>query len=156
MDKSQTIITKSPEETQKFGETVAASLMAKERRGQNNFSYHIICLYGDLGAGKTVFVQGLAKKLGITPRLLSPTFIIVRRYDIPKFTSYLYHMDLYRILKEQDAQSLGLCEFFADTKSLTVVEWAERIESLLPKKRVDIHFSVVDETQRRIDITYVG
>lgn len=156
MDKSQTISTKSPEETQAVGAELAASLISSKGRGEGSHSHHIVCLYGELGAGKTVFVQGLAKKLGLAPRLLSPTFIIVRRYDHIREYDFLYHMDLYRIHDQQDLEALGMDEMFADTRSLTVVEWAERLGTSVPKKRIDIRFLSVDETKRRIDITYVG
>jgi len=117
---------------------------------------YIICLYGDLGMGKTTFVQGFAKGLGITSRLLSPTFIIVRRYELTKKFTFFYHMDLYRIHELHDMKELGLSEIFEDQKSIVIIEWADRLDGKLPKNRLDIRFSIGSEpSERRIEQTYV-
>lgn len=104
-----------------------------------------VCLWGDLGSGKTTFVQGLSKGLGIPSRLLSPTFIIVRRYTVTKRFKYLYHLDLYRISQPSDVLSLGFTDMYGSEDSLVVVEWPERLGDLLPKKRLDIRFTVRDD-----------
>ena len=114
---------------------------------------HILCLYGQLGSGKTTFTQGFARGLGIPARLLSPTFIIVRRYQIPEKEIYLYHVDLYRLKTSSEMEGIGLPEIFADLASYTVVEWAERLGDLLPKHRIDIRFTVVDYGKHKITIT---
>lgn len=101
----------------------------------------ILCLYGELGSGKTTFTQGFAKGLGITTRLLSPTFIIVRRYQIPLSEKFLYHIDLYRLKNIDDLKELGLSEIFTDPNAYVVVEWAEKLGELQPHRRVDIHFT---------------
>lgn len=91
MDHDHKIITESAAETAKVGETLAHELT------DGGSPSRILCLYGDLGSGKTTFTQGFARGLGITSRLLSPTFIIVRRYTIPGSEKFLYHIDLYRL-----------------------------------------------------------
>lgn len=131
------MVTTSAKETQKIGAELA-------KRGAR-----IVCLYGELGSGKTTFTQGFAKGLGITSRLLSPTFIIVRRYDIPKSNKLLYHIDLYRV---STFEGLGLAEIFADENAIVVIEWAERLGDILPENRTDIHFSVLDNEQHKIII----
>lgn len=133
----QTIITKSAKETTALGERVA--------REKPRF----VCLYGELGSGKTTFTQGFAKGLGITSRLLSPTFIIVRRYGIPSSDKFLYHIDLYRVF---NFEGLGLTEIFADENAIVVIEWTERLGDMLPKNRTDIYFTVFDNEQHTITI----
>ena len=103
-----------------------------------------MCLYGQLGSGKTTFCQGFAKGLGIGGRLLSPTFIIVRRYELPNNQNFLYHIDLYRV-NGKDLSNLGLEEIFADSSALVLVEWAEKLGALMQKRRIDVHFSAEDD-----------
>ena len=128
------IITKSARETQDLGEKIGTDLK----------SGSLICLYGDLGSGKTTFMQGFAIGLGIKKRVLSPTFIIMRQYD------NLYHIDLYRIKDEKDVESLGLQEIWSDPKNVIAIEWPEKIEKILPKKRTNIHFEYLGEDERKI------
>jgi tRNA threonylcarbamoyladenosine biosynthesis protein TsaE len=151
MDKYKTIITESAEETKEFGEALAHDV------GKRGASVpHIICLYGDLGLGKTTFVQGFAKGLGIPTRLLSPTFIIVRRYQLEEQQRFLYHLDLYRIKEAKDMATLGLEEIFTDTNNIVVIEWADRLGALLPKARLDMRFSSGSgEQERRIETSIV-
>jgi tRNA threonylcarbamoyladenosine biosynthesis protein TsaE len=127
------------------GEAVARYLADRE-------GLHILCLYGQLGSGKTTFTQGFARGLGITSRLLSPTFIIVRRYQIPKKEMYLYHVDLYRLHSEPEMEGIGIPEIFADPASYTVVEWADRLGELIPQKRIDIHFTTAQDDTHAITI----
>lgn len=141
MADNREIITKNAKETQKVGERVA-------RSGQR-----IVCLYGELGSGKTTFAQGFARGLGITSRLLSPTFIIVRRYEIPSSDNYLYHMDLYRLSEKRQVTDLGIEEIFSDPRAFVLVEWAERLGNLLPAEREDIRFSVLPNGKHTITIT---
>jgi tRNA threonylcarbamoyladenosine biosynthesis protein TsaE len=145
MDFNKKIITKKPEETAAAGEALARYIAGRE-------GPCIVCLYGELGSGKTTFTQGFARGLGITSRLLSPTFIIVRRYQIPKKENYLYHVDLYRLHIVTDLEGIGLPEIFTDSASYTVVEWAERLGGLLPDNRIDIHFGVMDDERHTIII----
>lgn len=150
MDNSDTIITKSAKETQKFGQTLADSLMGDLSKRKKQPS--IFCLYGELGSGKTTFVQGFAKELGVSSRLLSPTFIIVRRYSLDAFEKFFYHIDLFRIKNDKDVVGLGLHEIFSDPSAIILIEWAERLGSLLPEQRMDITFIVVGDEERKIII----
>lgn len=135
MDFDKKIITKSAKETAEVGERVAG-LKPK-----------LVCLYGELGSGKTTFTQGLARGLGITTRLLSPTFIIVRRYDIPGSEKLLYHIDLYRL---ENFDELGLPEIFSDQHAIIVIEWAKKLGSALPKERTDIFFKTLPDNNHEI------
>lgn len=131
------IFTKSAEQTQNLGEKIAGDLK----------SGGLICLYGDLGSGKTTFVQGLARGLGIKKRILSPTFLIVREY--PNF----YHLDLYRLQKSQEIVDLGFKEMMENPQNVVVIEWAEKAKDLLPQKRIEINFEIVNENERKITIS---
>lgn len=116
--------------------------------GRGNF----IALYGGLGSGKTVFVQGLAQALGVRETVNSPSFVLVREYLLPKGTrrfKKLIHVDLYRLASSSEVQALLLEELVADKSNLVVVEWAERWEHLPAKKAVEIYLSYVDGGQRR-------
>lgn len=139
-------ITQSAAQTQKLGEAFGNSFLT----GEDSGTARILCLWGELGSGKTTFVQGLAKGLGITSRLLSPTFIIVRCHDIPKTTGVLYHLDLYRIVSSENVAGVGFTDMIREPESLVVIEWPERLGALLPEKRMDIRFSVLPDGSHKI------
>jgi tRNA threonylcarbamoyladenosine biosynthesis protein TsaE len=144
MDNTQTIITKNAKETQEVGERLAIDIL-------NNSSLpRIVCLYGELGAGKTVLAQGFAKGLGLPSRMVSPTFIIVKRYSLKNDTQYFYHVDLYRLQKIEDVEALGLNELFADKDAIVVIEWADRLGTHVPKSRIDVHLKTISDEERKI------
>lgn len=135
------ILTNSAQETQKLGEEFARSLQGGE----------IIALHGDLGSGKTTFTQGVAKGLGLSQPIVSPTFILMREYRLDKQgLQTLYHIDLYRTENERDAKGLGIEDVFADKEGVVLVEWPEKMGNLLPEKRIDIFFEYLTETERKI------
>jgi len=146
------VVTKSAQETQKLGEKIANQLIIKRQP-------LIIALTGELGSGKTTFLQGLAKGLGIKERILSPTFIMMRQYPLvinhqPSIISF-YHIDLYRVEDEKDIEGLGLEEIWSDPENIIAIEWAEKIKKILPKKRIDIHFKYLKDDKREIKVTNV-
>lgn len=153
MVKHQSIITKNSQETTRLGEQMGASLISRSEGGVVS-SNRVFCLYGDLGSGKTTFTQGLAKGCGIQTRLLSPTFIIVRRYEIPNTSGYLYHLDLYRLQTEQQLLDIGLEEILHDEQSCVVIEWAEKLGSLLPTPRIEMKFTLMEDGSHVIDTEY--
>lgn len=112
----------------------------------------IICLDGDLGAGKTAFTQELAKGLGVPEScyVTSPTFSILQEYPgrIP-----LYHMDFYRLSDESEVEDLGFEEFFY-LSGLTVIEWSQRAGTLIPETRLLLTISITGELSRNIAIDY--
>lgn len=118
----------SAEKTLAFGREMAARLSPNA----------ILALSGDLGAGKTTFVQGLAQGLGIHDPIQSPTFVLLNVYD------GLYHFDLYRLKKSTDFTSLGFEEYF-QKGGICAIEWPERIQPLLPTETIHIHFSYEKE-----------
>lgn len=131
-------ITNNYQETQKLGELLAMELCGGE----------IICLDGDLGAGKTTFTQGLLKGLKVRGPYTSPTFLIMKEYrledkNLKSQISNLYHFDVYRV-GEDDILNLGWKEIVADDKNVVIVEWSERIKNILPKNSVRIKFEWLD------------
>ncbi len=107
------------------------------------FPNMVICLEGELGSGKTVFVKGFAGALGIEENITSPTFTLVKEY--PNGELPLYHMDVYRL--EGASDNVGLEEYF--TKGgVTIIEWPGIIRDILPEERLHIKFKVIDENTR--------
>lgn len=122
---------------------MAQALLAKLKGGA------VLALHGDLGAGKTCFVQGLAAALGVQQAVNSPTFTVIHEYAC---TPPLYHADLYRIRDADDAFGLGLEEYFG-SDGIIVIEWAERAAELLPPDTWHLTFKVgADLTERIITI----
>jgi len=110
----------------------------------------IICFFGDVGAGKTVFTRGLCRGLGFKGYVNSPSYIVMNIYKTD--TVSIYHYDLYRIGSTDELNEIGFYEFAGQGKSITIVEWAEMLNGELPEKRIDIHISAVDEKKREIKI----
>ena len=137
-------ITKSTQETHEAGAKLGRDLKT------GKIKKRILAFYGELGSGKTTFIQGLAKGLGIERRLISPTFVFVRRYEKEK--GFLYHVDLYRLKRASEARGLDLPDFFADQESFVLLEWADKIKEILPKERIDIFLEYLDEGRRKITI----
>ncbi len=146
MQFNQPILTSHAQETMDFGRQLAIDV-GKKKRGDGA---KIVCLYGELGSGKTTFAQGFAKGLGITKRILSPTFIIVRRYELPKTKSFFYHLDLYRLQTVEEFEELGLWEIFDDPNAFVFIEWAEKLGEMLPEHRIDFQFSVLEDGIHKI------
>lgn len=97
----------------------------------------ILALSGDLGAGKTTFAQGFARGLGIDDRIVSPTFLIIRQYPIPKQNNFFYHIDLYR-MENIDYKNSGLEEIISESGNVVLIEWAEKISEYLPENTNNI------------------
>ncbi len=126
------IITKTPQELSYLGNRMAQLVQPGD----------LIALDGDLGAGKTLLTQGLAQGLEITEDISSPTFTIIHEYESGRLP--LYHMDVYRLKQPEEMYDLGYEEYFYG-EGVTVVEWAQRIEALLPDLYLGIEILVVPE-----------
>ena len=100
----------------------------------------VICLNGELGSGKTVFVKGFAQSLGITETITSPTFTLIKEYNSGEMP--LYHMDVYRI--EESDGTIGFSDYF-NSDAVSIIEWADMINDELPEERLDVNFKVIDE-----------
>lgn len=141
MDNKEFYITNGSEETKSLGEKLAKKLKPGD----------FLAFYGNLGSGKTTFIQGLAKGLGIKRRIISPTFIIVRHFSFKK--GNFYHIDLYRTETKNDLLSVGLDEIIEDKNNIIALEWAEKMNDFLPEKRYEIHCNYLDEDKREIKIS---
>ncbi len=115
------------------------------------FPNMVICLNGDLGSGKTVFVKGFANALGIEETITSPTFNIVKEY--PNGELPLYHMDVYRL--DEGNVEIDFDEYF-HKKGVTIIEWADMIEDRLPKQRLEINIKITGENTRILVIKPIG
>lgn len=135
------ITSRSIEDTMELAENIESE----------KFPGMIICLDGELGSGKTLFVKGFAKSLGIEDNITSPTFNIVKEYQSGEMP--LYHMDVYRL--EDGDESIGFDDYFK-SEGICIIEWAELIEDSLPEERLDIKFRVIDEDTRIIKLTPHG
>lgn len=134
----------SPEQTQK----IAQKLALKYQKGG------VFALIGPLGSGKTTFTQGFAKSLGITQRLISPTFIIMKQYGLPENKKgKFYHLDLYRLDTQVQMEELGIKEIFENPHNIILIEWAEKLGKLLPPKTIKVEFKLLAKNQREIKIT---
>ena len=137
------LVSASPEDTRAVGGAVAALL----RPGD------VVSLTGDLGAGKTTFVQGAARALGVEDPVLSPTFTLVREYRgrIP-----IYHLDIYRLDRMQDVLDLGF-EELVDRRAIVFVEWGDAIDALLPPEHLQVELTLpADGQERRLSVTWYG
>lgn len=133
--------TENAEETKKLGREFGDTLKGEE----------VIALSGEMGAGKTTFVQGLAESVSGLTRIISPTFILMREYP-NKFGGNLYHIDLYRLGGniERELANLGITDFLKDKKNIILVEWADKAKDYLPKNTKWVKFEHIDENTRRI------
>ena len=127
--------TESAEQTKKIGEQFAKTLSSGD----------VVLLKGEMGAGKTVFVKGVAIALGINDTITSPTYAYMNDYD-----GVLYHYDCYRLSSGEDAEGLGLTDYFyAD--GICIIEWSENIADVLPQNCIEVKIEKIGENQRRIE-----
>ncbi|HBI16763.1 MAG: hypothetical protein UR60_C0039G0005 [Candidatus Moranbacteria bacterium GW2011_GWF2_34_56] len=139
------ITTKTAQETHDLGKRLAQKMKGGE----------IICLEGDLGAGKTTFSQGFLRELGAEGALTSPTFVVMKQYAIKNKILNLkniYHIDTYRI-ESTDILDLGWEEIIKNKQNIVLVEWPERIKDVIPSNTIWINFEIVDEEKRKISIS---
>jgi len=136
----KSITTNSVEETYELARDFVRDEIGKNR---------IICLQGDLGAGKTTFTQGVLSELGAQKPYTSPTFNIVKEYDVDKYgIEKVYHIDVYRIGSE-DMESIGWHDIVKDDKALVVIEWPENIKDILPSKVNVVLCEMIDKDKHK-------
>ncbi len=135
----RTVVATGPEETQRVGEQLASRLVDGD----------VVALVGELGAGKTTFVQGLARGLFIKEEVLSPSFVLARTHE-GRLT--LHHMDAYRISDPEEFTEVGLTELLPPERGVTAVEWADRIPQLIPPGALWVTLTMPTFDRRRIEI----
>lgn len=113
----------------------------------------VVALTGELGAGKTTFVQGFAKGLGIKETIISPTFVLIRQHKLSERKRVLYHIDLYRLVGTIDIHALGIWEIISNPNNLILIEWAEKIENNLPEGVIKIKIKKKGLNKRLITIS---
>lgn len=133
-------ILNTEKETKKFAKRFAKTI----KKGS------VLAFYGDLGSGKTTFINYLARDLGIRRRLISPTFVIQRIYENKDFN--FHHIDLYRLKSEKEIIDLGLLDLFEDPNNIVAIEWAEKVEKMLPRGTIRIYLNYIDKDKRAIKI----
>ncbi len=139
------IISHSPEQTQRLGARLGALLSAND----------IICLSGDMGAGKTVFAVGIGQGWGTNTPLTSPTFSLIHNHTRDADNQKLYHLDCYRLKAPEDADTIGLDRILRGRGPI-ILEWPERLEPILPKQRLWIELRFLETTRRNIVFEGMG
>ena len=151
-------ITNSEQETFELAKNFSQTLKGGET----------LCLIGDLGSGKTAFVKGLAKGLGVKNIITSPTFVLMKVYDIPVMEKTanpsgasrhlplvrgeLVHIDAYRLSKGADLEVIGASDYLNNPSVITVIEWADRVRDIWPKNCLEINFKTLAGNEREIKI----
>lgn len=132
----ETFISHNTEETKELAKKIANQLCAGK----------VVLLYGTLGAGKTTFTKALIKELGFDGVVTSPTFSI---YNVYQAKMPVYHFDMYRIEDEGEATEIGIDEIFEDKNAISIVEWPEKVEQMLPEDAMKIKIYIIDENTRK-------
>lgn len=144
------ILSDSAQKTRRLGEKLAKLMIKENKKGKH---LRIVALEGELGGGKTTFLQGFAKGLGVKENVLSPTFVIMKKFEVKKGKiKFFYHLDCYRIEDPYQILKLGFKKIISDSKNVVAVEWAENISSLFPPETIFISFKFVKEKERMISM----
>lgn len=140
---------KSPEETEKIANDFVVSILQTK---SSKLQATLVGLHGDLGAGKTSFMKGVAKAFGVKEEVTSPTFVIMKAYKL-QATSHklLFHIDAYRLESSRELQNLGWKEISENQKNIIFIEWPEIVADILPEDMVKIHFKHINENTREIN-----
>jgi tRNA threonylcarbamoyladenosine biosynthesis protein TsaE len=143
------LLTFNSEQTKKAAKILVTNIL-KNKINKNAF---VVALKGNLGSGKTTFVQGLAKRLGIKEKILSPTFVLMKKFVIrnSQFKNF-FHLDCYRIEKEKELLGLGFKEIISNHQNIIIIEWADKIKKIIPKNAIWIKIKFINEKIRKIII----
>ena len=130
--------TDSPYETEDAGYDIAGGLKPRD----------VVALYGELGSGKTCFVRGIARRMNVKQTVKSPSYNIINEYEgaVP-----LYHMDFYRLHRLPEIEDTGWAEYMT-LSGVVIIEWADRVKNMLPEKRMDVYFEILDKNSRSLRI----
>lgn len=143
-------ISKSDRETKKLAEVLAKEMAKRPVRRKGGV---VIGLEGELGAGKTVFVKGFARGLGLKDKITSPTFVLLKSYKVKRGNfRQMIHIDAYRLKDHHDLIGLGVKELINDPNSVILIEWSERVKKILPKNYLRVHLDHLDKKTRKITV----
>lgn len=161
-------ITTNPKETEKLAGFLFEKFTKTDRK-----KAMVIALEGELGAGKTTFTRGLARKLKIKNKIKSPTFNLIKNYPITDYGlrikksvkadnsqfairnfNYLYHLDCYRLRDHKDLKTIGIKEILNDSANIVLIEWSDRVQKILPKNHIRIHIDHLDRNTRKLVVRY--
>lgn len=158
----RTYISKSTSQTRAIGAVLAKKIF--KINGKNKKAF-VLALEGDLGGGKTTFLQGFARGLGIKERIVSPTFVILKKFKIlnvePKKNlkrqlesnfNFFYHLDCYRIKNAEEILDVGFRAITKEPDNIIAIEWADRISEFIPSDALTINFYFVDRHKRKIKV----
>jgi tRNA threonylcarbamoyladenosine biosynthesis protein TsaE len=148
---NQELTTKSAEETRDAAEKFAEELMGTVRPAGRA---RLICLWGNLGSGKTTFAQGFSRFFSVKETVNSPTFLIMKKYLLTgKFKGMnLYHFDFYRLNQIQELLELGWDEILSEENSVVLVEWPEKVAANLPRERINVKVKSIGGDERHLVI----
>ena len=144
------MFTQNATETKEFAKMLCQQWLEINQVKNSNW---LVCLYGDLGGGKTTFSQGIGEELGVEEIVNSPTFIIMKKYLSGKKMNKkytLYHFDCYRISDSQEILDLGWEDIIGGENNIILIEWPENVKDILPKNRLNLKFEFVDENTRKM------
>jgi tRNA threonylcarbamoyladenosine biosynthesis protein TsaE len=143
-------VSKSVKETGEIAKIFLKEILRKETKHQGST---VIGLVGDLGAGKTTFMQAIAKHLGVKDKVRSPTFVIMKKYPLKnKKYNFLFHLDAYRLKDEQELLLLGWEEIINDKKNLVFIEWPENVSKIIPYYAKFINISNNEDEHRLFEL----
>jgi tRNA threonylcarbamoyladenosine biosynthesis protein TsaE len=141
------ILSQSLKDTENFAEDFLKNLKPFSNEAT------VIALSGNLGSGKTTFTQFFAKHLGITKNITSPTFVIIKTYNLQLETyNKLFHIDSYRLKSGEELKKLGWQEIISNPQNLILIEWPENVSDVIPQNAIKISFEFIDETTRKINL----
>jgi len=140
--------TKSAQETKKIAKLLAQEISRAKLKTKRAV---VLALTGDLGSGKTTFIQGFLRGLGIKKKITSPTFVIMKKFHAPCSMFHdVYHIDCYRLRKPAELIDLGLKELLGKPQTIILIEWAEKIQKILPKNTIWLEFKHGKKPNERV------
>ena len=137
-----------PKQTQVLAKLLAQEILVAKIKNKNSL---VLALQGDLGGGKTTFAQGFLRGAGIRKKITSPTFVLVKTYNLkPATYNKIYHIDCYRLKTAKEILDLGLKDILANPENIILIEWPEKIKKHLPKNHILVEFKHGKKENERI------